>query len=100
MHPKFYQFFWKAIVGFMLFAILFIEALSNKTFSQIRLDRSIIESLQDIVALLEEQLRPLVQAESSVLVDILYRPEMLFPASSESRSRCESGGFIQKLVLD
>ncbi|KAF6037981.1 ITPR3 [Bugula neritina] len=38
--------------------------------------KSIIEGLQDIVALLEEQLRPLVQAEMSVLVDVLHRPQI------------------------
>jgi len=43
-----------------------------------RIDRSIIEGLQDIVSLLEEQLKPLVQAELSLLVDILYRPALLF----------------------
>jgi len=43
------------------------------------LDKSIVEGLQDIVLVLEDQLRPLVQAELSLLVDILYRPELLFP---------------------
>lgn len=61
-----------------------------------RLDRSIIESLQDIVSLLEEQLKPLVQSELSLLVDILYRPELLFPVGTEPRRRCESGGFIRR----
>jgi len=46
----------------------------------IRLDKSIVEGLQDIILVLEDQLRPLVQAELSLLVDILYRPELLFPA--------------------
>jgi inositol 1,4,5-triphosphate receptor type 1 len=63
-----------------------------------RNDRSIIEGLQDIVFLLEEQLRPLVQAELSVLVDLLYRPEMLFPEGTEARIKCESGGFIRQLI--
>ncbi|XP_018320612.1 inositol 1,4,5-trisphosphate receptor isoform X2 [Agrilus planipennis] len=63
-----------------------------------RLDRSIIEGLQDIVSLLEDQLKPLVQAELSLLVDVLYRPELLFPPSSESRKKCESGGFIKRLI--
>ncbi|KAI1296916.1 Inositol 1,4,5-trisphosphate receptor type 1 [Halotydeus destructor] len=63
-----------------------------------RTDRTIIEGLQDIVALLEEQLRPLVQAELSVLVDILYRPEHLFLPNTEDRHRCERGGFISKLI--
>ncbi|XP_078678588.1 inositol 1,4,5-trisphosphate receptor-like isoform X5 [Branchiostoma floridae x Branchiostoma belcheri] len=60
--------------------------------------RSIIEGLQDIVSLLEDQLRPLVQAELSVLVDVLHRPELLFPPGSEARQNCESGGFISKLI--
>ena len=64
-----------------------------------RLDRSIIEGLQDIVSLLEEQLKPLVQSELSLLVDILYRPELLFPAATESRKRCENGGFIRRYTI-
>ena len=36
-----------------------------------RLDRSIIEKLQDIVVPLKAQLHPLVQEESSVIVDVL-----------------------------
>ncbi|XP_071509549.1 inositol 1,4,5-trisphosphate receptor-like [Diadema antillarum] len=60
--------------------------------------RTIIEGLQDIVAILEDQLRPLVQAELSVLVDVLHRPELLFPIGTEARQKCESGGFISKLI--
>jgi inositol 1,4,5-triphosphate receptor type 1 len=45
----------------------------ERTQSQPKLDRSIIEGLQDIVSLLEDQLKPLVEAEQSLLVDILYR---------------------------
>ncbi|XP_060537009.1 inositol 1,4,5-trisphosphate receptor isoform X3 [Cylas formicarius] len=63
-----------------------------------RLDRSIIEGLQDIVSLLEDQLKPLVQSELSLLVDVLYRPELLFPPGTEPRKRCESGGFIRRLI--
>lgn len=63
-----------------------------------RLDRSIIEGLQDIVSLLEEQLKPVVEAELSLLVDILYRSELLFPVGTDARRRCESGGFIRKLI--
>ncbi|XP_033607946.1 inositol 1,4,5-trisphosphate receptor isoform X2 [Cryptotermes secundus] len=63
-----------------------------------RMDRSIIEGLQDIVSLLEDQLKPLVQSELSLLVDILYRPEHLFPLGTEARKRCESGGFIRRLI--
>uniref|UniRef100_A0A146L7A0 Inositol 1,4,5-trisphosphate receptor n=1 Tax=Lygus hesperus TaxID=30085 RepID=A0A146L7A0_LYGHE len=63
-----------------------------------KLDRSIIEGLQDIVLLLEDQLKPLVQAELSMLVDVLYSPELLFPSGTEARKRCESGGFIRRLI--
>ena len=52
--------------------------------------------LQDIVALLEDQLRPLVEAESSVLVDIIYRAHLLFAASSENRTIAANGGFIAR----
>ncbi|GAA6088451.1 inositol 1,4,5-trisphosphate receptor type 1 isoform X3, partial [Tachysurus ichikawai] len=58
--------------------------------------RNIIERLQDIVSALEDRLRPLVQAELSVLVDVLHRPELLFPENTEARKKCESGGFISK----
>lgn len=63
-----------------------------------RLDRSIIEGLQDILELLYNQLKPLVEAELSLLVDILYRSELLFPDGSESRKICENGGFIRRLI--
>ncbi|XP_069499603.1 inositol 1,4,5-trisphosphate-gated calcium channel ITPR1 isoform X3 [Ambystoma mexicanum] len=60
--------------------------------------RNIIERLQDIVSALEDRLRPLVQAELSVLVDVLHRPELLFPEHTDARRKCESGGFICKLI--
>ncbi|XP_065058274.1 inositol 1,4,5-trisphosphate receptor type 1-like isoform X2 [Rhopilema esculentum] len=60
--------------------------------------RNIIEGLQDIVALLEDQLRPLVEAESSVLVDVIYRAHMLFPHSSDNRKKAIDGGFISKMI--
>lgn len=63
-----------------------------------RLDRSIIEGLQDILELLYNQLKPLVEAELSLLVDILYRSELLFPEGSEYRRICENGGFIRRLI--
>ena len=53
---------------------------------------------QDIVCLLEEQLRPLIQAEESVLVDILYRPELMFPPNSSGRMKSQKGGFITRFV--
>lgn len=42
---------------------------------------------------------PLVNAELSVLVDVLHQPELLFLEGSDARNRCESGGFISKWVL-
>ncbi|XP_052861613.1 inositol 1,4,5-trisphosphate receptor isoform X2 [Anopheles cruzii] len=63
-----------------------------------RMDRSIIEGLQDIVSLLEDKLKPLVEAEQSLLVDILYRSELLFPPNTESRKKCETGDFIRHLI--
>ncbi len=61
----------------------------------IRMDRTIIEGLQDIVSVLEDHLKPLVEAELSVLVDILYRPEMLFPPGTDAKKKCQHGGFIK-----
>jgi inositol 1,4,5-triphosphate receptor type 1 len=48
------------------------------------------------VCLLEEQLRPLIQAEESVLVDILYKPELMFPPNSACRATSEKGGFVSR----
>ena len=50
------------------------------------------------MTVLEDHLKPLVQAELSVLVDILYRPELLFPVGTEARRKCENGGFIKRLI--
>ncbi|KAK2568121.1 Inositol 1 [Acropora cervicornis] len=60
--------------------------------------RSIIEGLQDIVSLLEDQIRPLVQSEFSVLGDVLYRPELMFPRHSEAWHKSKSGGFVTRLI--
>lgn len=37
-----------------------------------------------------------MQAELSVLVDVLHWPELLFLEGSEAHQRCESGGFLSK----
>lgn len=60
--------------------------------------KNIIEKLQDIINALEERLKPLVQAELSVLVDVLHWPELLFLEGSDAYVRCESGGFLSKLI--
>ena len=61
-------------------------------------DKSIVEKLQEIVSMIELQFRPLIQAELSVLVDIFFKPELLFPERTEARKRCSNGGFICKLI--
>ncbi|KAM3832398.1 inositol 1,4,5-trisphosphate-gated calcium channel ITPR2 isoform 1-T1 [Vipera latastei] len=58
--------------------------------------RNIIEKLQDVVTSLEEQFNPMMQAEFSVLVDVLRSPELLFPEGSDARIRC--GAFMSKLI--
>uniref|UniRef100_A0A4W4FAS1 Inositol 1,4,5-trisphosphate receptor n=1 Tax=Electrophorus electricus TaxID=8005 RepID=A0A4W4FAS1_ELEEL len=58
--------------------------------------KNIIEKLQGMVAYLKEQFSPWVEAEFSVLVDVLYNPEMLFPEMA--RLRCETGAFMTKLI--
>ncbi|MEQ2240912.1 Inositol 1,4,5-trisphosphate receptor type 3, partial [Ilyodon furcidens] len=60
--------------------------------------KNIIEKLQDIINTLENRLKPLVNAELSVLVDVLHQPELLFLEGTDARQRCESGGFISKLI--
>lgn len=78
------------------FGSIFSDLVYYYIFQLMRLDRSIIEGLQDIVSVLEDQLKPLVQSELSLLVDVLYRPELLFPPGTEPRKKCESGGFIRR----
>ncbi|XP_078500366.1 inositol 1,4,5-trisphosphate-gated calcium channel ITPR3 [Lissotriton helveticus] len=60
--------------------------------------KNIIEKLQEVINTLEERLKPLVEAELSVLVDVLHHPELLFMEGTDARIRCESGGFISKLI--
>ncbi|CAI9572360.1 unnamed protein product, partial [Staurois parvus] len=60
--------------------------------------KNIVEKLQDIINTLEEKLKPLVEAEQSVLVDVLHHPELLFAEGTDARVRCETGGFISKLI--
>uniref|UniRef100_A0A3B4CNT8 Inositol 1,4,5-trisphosphate receptor n=1 Tax=Pygocentrus nattereri TaxID=42514 RepID=A0A3B4CNT8_PYGNA len=58
--------------------------------------KNIIEKLQGVVSFLKEQFGPRVQAEFSVLVDVLHSPELLFPEAA--RLRCETGAFMTKLI--
>ncbi|CAG5037493.1 unnamed protein product [Parnassius apollo] len=66
--------------------------------SHLQNERSVMEGLQEIVSLLEEQLRPLLQAEQSLLVDILYRPHRLFTQPGHLARPDTSGIFIARLI--
>ncbi|KAM4554156.1 inositol 1,4,5-trisphosphate-gated calcium channel ITPR2 [Fundulus diaphanus] len=58
--------------------------------------KNIIEKLQGVVSGLEDHFCPKVQAEFSVLVDVLRSPELLFPEGTQIR--CKSGAFMSKLI--
>ncbi|KAF7224696.1 inositol 1,4,5-trisphosphate-gated calcium channel ITPR2 isoform X1 [Nothobranchius furzeri] len=60
------------------------------------LDYKIIENLQLVVCCLEKQISPKIQAEFSVLVDVLHSPELLFPEAA--RLRCDSETFMTTLI--
>ncbi|CAL4148727.1 unnamed protein product, partial [Meganyctiphanes norvegica] len=61
-----------------------------------RMDHLVIEQdFHSVSSVLENELRPLVSAELSVLVDILYQPQLLFRPGSEASKNCQNGGFIQ-----
>lgn len=62
-----------------------------------RMDHLVIEQdFNSVVSVLEAELRPLVAAELSVLVDILYQPHKLFRPDSEASIKCKNGGFISR----
>ncbi|XP_047489023.1 inositol 1,4,5-trisphosphate receptor-like isoform X3 [Penaeus chinensis] len=64
-----------------------------------RMDHLVIEQdFHSVVSVLEAELRPLVAAELSVLVDILYQPHLLFRPDSEASIKCQNGGFISRLI--
>ncbi|CAB3242639.1 unnamed protein product [Arctia plantaginis] len=73
-----------------------LEKMSSQ--SNLQNDRSVMEGLQEIVSLLEEQLRPLLQAEQSLLVDILYKPHLLFTSPGDITQSDTSGIFISRLI--
>nr|XP_027212094.1 inositol 1,4,5-trisphosphate receptor-like [Penaeus vannamei] len=64
-----------------------------------KMDHLVIEQdFHSVVSVLEAELRPLVTAELSVLVDILYQPHLLFRPDSEASIKCQNGGFISRLI--
>ena len=61
------------------------------------MDHQIIEQdFNSVFSVLEAELGPLVSAELSVLVDILYQPEKLFRPGSDASMKCENCGFISR----
>lgn len=74
--------------------LIVIASCGNRNFSF--LICSYLVCFQDVINTLEERLKPLVNAELSVLVDVLHQPELLFLEGTDARQRCESGGFISK----
>lgn len=68
--------------------------LSRTVFVLVLMSSASLCDVQGVVSLLEEQFSPKVQAEFSVLVDVLHSPELLFPEAA--RLRCESGAFMSK----
>ena len=66
--------------------------------AHLKCDRNIVESLQNIITLLEEHLKPLAKSEESILVDVFFKPELLFHNNSTIRKEFENGQFIKKLI--
>jgi hypothetical protein len=60
--------------------------------------RTIVDRLSDIVCKLEFELERQMEAEFSVLVDILHKPHVLFRSFSEADIKCRSGAFLAKLI--
>ncbi|KAK3865118.1 hypothetical protein Pcinc_029236 [Petrolisthes cinctipes] len=77
------------------------ESMSEEDMDQLtgRMDHLVIEQdFNSVVSVLEAELRPLVAAELSVLVDILYQPHKLFHPDSKASIKCKNGGFISRLI--
>ncbi|CAF3819449.1 unnamed protein product, partial [Rotaria magnacalcarata] len=60
--------------------------------------KRVIDNFVDFLSQVSARLKPLVQAEVSVLVDVIRAPHALFPETSESRSKFLSGTFVHKLI--
>ncbi|CAK9290328.1 unnamed protein product [Gordionus sp. m RMFG-2023] len=58
----------------------------------------IVQCFQEMITYQEQFFKPLMHAELSILVDILHRPEYLYPPYSEIRIVFESGGLILRLI--
>jgi inositol 1,4,5-triphosphate receptor type 1 len=58
----------------------------------------ILDAYQELLMLLERKTGPEVHAEMSVLVDVMYSPELLFPEVTVGHQRAAGGGFMHKLI--
>ena len=59
-------------------------------------DSSIVEALQRLTAVMECSTERIVTSETTVLVNILFRPECLFPRKSVLFITVEDGKFLQR----
>ena len=56
----------------------------------------IVDAFQDLINLLDERTSQEVQAETSLLVDVMFSPEELFPLASQGHMKTSDGKFIKK----
>ena len=74
----------------------------KSTFGQRRMpmlsheEPQIVDAYQELLMLLERKTGPEVHAEMSVLVDVMYSPELLFPEDTVGYQRAAAGGFMHK----
>ncbi|CAF0857142.1 unnamed protein product [Adineta ricciae] len=60
--------------------------------------KRVIDSFVDFLSQVSMRLHPLVQAECSVLVDVIRAPYALFPETNECRLKFLYGTFVHKLI--
>eukprot|EP00118_Oscarella_pearsei_P014018 m.117174 g.117174 ORF g.117174 m.117174 type:complete len:2678 (+) comp37607_c0_seq1:123-8156(+) len=58
----------------------------------------IVDTFHDLIHLLEERMGQEAVAETSLLVDIMFSPEELFPVGSRGKEKTSDGRFIRKLI--
>lgn len=61
-----------------------------------REEPQIVDAYQELLLLLERKTGPEVNAEMSLLVDVMFSPELLFPVRTTGYQRAADGGFMQK----
>ncbi|CAF1108028.1 unnamed protein product [Rotaria sordida] len=60
--------------------------------------KRVIDNFVDFLSQVSVRLNPLIQAEVSVLVDVIRAPHALFPETHESRFKFLGGTFVHKLI--